>query len=232
MPKTIRIRYMNKGGKAARVKQLAAYAKKKSKVLVNRALQPIAQRYIATLKYCQTYKPVNSTGLNNWQVRLNSIFDPDLTGTGHQPYGRDQLAGLYARYRVISCKYAIQAYSENGIPINVSALPANESHLFSSVSEARENPRTRFIVQAGNGSELKTLRGSVSLASLMGRTKSQYMADDRYQATMGTNPAENAILNIQAQTIDETLLINPGTVYVLTLVYKVEFFDLINQIQS
>jgi len=210
------------------------YRRGKKNVIVNtsKALAPIAQRYITTLKYCQTYKPVNSFGLNNWQIRLNSIFDPDLTGSGHQPYGRDTFSTLYARYRVVKCNYAIQAYSTDGLPVCVSALPANESHLFSSVSEARENPRAKFIVQAGTGSELKTLRGSVYLPSLMGRTSQQYMSDDRYQSTMGTNPAENAILNIQAMLIDENLLINPSVVYVVTLKYTVEFFDLINQVQS
>lgn len=202
------------------------------KLVINKALQPIAQRYICSLKYAQTFKPTNTLGINNWQIRLNSIFDPDFTGGGHQPYGRDQLAGLYARYRVLSCSYAIQAWSSDGHAICVSALPANESHLFSSVSEARENPRCRFIVQAGTGSEFKTLRGRVNLPSLVGRTKAQYMSDDRYQATQGSNPAENAYLNVQGQLIDEGLLINPSIVYLVTLKYKVEFFDLINQPQS
>lgn len=33
---------------------------------------------------------------------LNSIFDPDYTGVGHQPYGRDQWATLYGKYMVTS----------------------------------------------------------------------------------------------------------------------------------
>jgi hypothetical protein len=36
-------------------------------------------------------------------MRLNSLVDPNATGTGHQPYGFDQLAAIYAKYRVLNC---------------------------------------------------------------------------------------------------------------------------------
>lgn len=203
--------------------------KKRTTVLTNtKAMRPFAQRYITTMKYCQTYKPLNTpTGLNVWQLRLNSIFDPDLTGIGHQPYGRDQLEPLYGRYRVISCAYAINAWSSDGAAVQVAALPANEAHTpaFSSVSEIRENPRARYMVQNGQGADFKTLKGKVYLPSLVGRNKAQYMADDRFQATMGSSPAENAVLNIYGQLFDESLLINPSIVYSITLTYTVEFFD-------
>ncbi len=35
---------------------------------------------------------------------MNGLFDPDLTSTGHQPMGFDQLAEIYKGYRVISAK--------------------------------------------------------------------------------------------------------------------------------
>lgn len=35
---------------------------------------------------------------------LNSIFDPDQTGTGHQPLGHDEWANFYKRYQVIGAK--------------------------------------------------------------------------------------------------------------------------------
>ena len=35
---------------------------------------------------------------------MNSLFDPDQTGTGHQPYYFDQFAALYNRYTVLGSK--------------------------------------------------------------------------------------------------------------------------------
>lgn len=45
------------------------------------------------------------TAFNNYS--MNSIFDPNRTGTGHQPYGFDQLATFYNRYYVTGSKMTV-----------------------------------------------------------------------------------------------------------------------------
>lgn len=40
----------------------------------------------------------------SYVYRGNSIYDPDLTGTGHQPYGTDELYTWYSNYTVFSVK--------------------------------------------------------------------------------------------------------------------------------
>lgn len=212
-------------------------APKSSTVLVNRVLQPFAQRYISRMKYAEQINQVGTTlgGLTQFNYNLNSIFDPNRTGGGHQPYGHDTMATLYNRYRVIKCSYAISALGTGGTDGDaysiIAALPANEQvTLNGGVAEAQENPRCKFITQAPNAA-LKVLRGTVSLPSLVGRTKSQYMADDRYQATYGSSPNELAILNIYTGLLNggsQTLTAKIGIV----LDYTVESFDVKNLIQS
>ncbi len=41
-------------------------------------------------------------------VRLNSLYDPDLSGVGSQPVGFDQWSAFYNRYRVISTNVQIR----------------------------------------------------------------------------------------------------------------------------
>lgn len=36
----------------------------------------------------------------NYHFRANSIYDPDVTGVGHQPYGHDNLQNIYKSYVV------------------------------------------------------------------------------------------------------------------------------------
>ena len=38
---------------------------------------------------------------------MNSLFDPNRTGTGHQPYGFDQLSTFYNRYYVTGSKMTV-----------------------------------------------------------------------------------------------------------------------------
>ncbi len=54
-------------------------------------------RYVDTITIA-----VASAAINNHVFRANSIFDPDLTATGHQPLLHDTYATLYERYRVLS----------------------------------------------------------------------------------------------------------------------------------
>lgn len=51
----------------------------------------------------------------SYAFKANAIYDPNKTGTGHQPYGRDQIADFYNRYDVTSAKIYVQYY----IPGNV-----------------------------------------------------------------------------------------------------------------
>lgn len=210
--------------------------KRKPTVNVNRALKPFAQRYITTMKYSEQVKVTGPSGggLAAFRFNLNSIYDPNRTGIGHQPYGYDQLAGLYNRYRVIKCNYVVSGVntgSDGDQYSIIAALPANEQvNLIGGLAEAMENPRCKFITQAPSA-PLRMLKGSVYIPSLVGRNKSQYMADDRYQSTFGSDPNELAVLNLFAGAIDGDPLTNTMTLTV-TLTYVVEVFDVKNQIQS
>jgi len=195
------------------------YARRQKLTNVNRALSPFASRYITKMKYSETF---TLTAVQPNQVmNLNSVFDPNRTGTGHQPYGFDQLAAIYNRYRVIATSYVINCYSGTS-PIRFGCLPCNDNPPnFSNMSELAENPRSRFRIQLPNGST-QTITGKTYIPSLCGRTKAQYMADDRYQAQTSGSPQELALLFITAQTLADAQV---DTTLAITMEYTVEFFD-------
>lgn len=189
------------------------------------SLNPIAQRYICKMKYAETV----TSGLTGIvQFSLNSIFDPNTTGVGHQPYGHDQLQTLYNRYRVISCSYRVIA-NRNTDTLQVVCQPANEPLVYTTAAEFKENPRCRYATQAPNA-EVKPVSGKVYIPSLVGRTKAQYMADDRYQAVFGASPQEAAVLNIGAFTGSDAIASNVP--FNVELVYTVECFDIKHLAQS
>lgn len=182
------------------------------------------------MKYAESLNIVGPAlgGLTQYVFNLNSIFDPNRTGFGHQPYGHDTMSTIYNRYRVIKCNYVISGLAIGGGTGDsygiIAAMPANETAAITGgVAEVQENPRVRYITQAPNDGS-KVLRGSVNIASLVGRTSQQYMADDRYQATFGSSPNELAVLNIFAG------LLNGNNEQITTklnvvLEYTVECFD-------
>lgn len=205
--------------------------RRKPRVNVNRALQPVAQRYICKQKYSDTVT-TDANGL--FTFNLNSVFDPNRTGIGHQPYGFDTMATLYNRYRVISCGWRIYANAVPGVAnYMVAAMPANEVLTILSTSEWRENPRAKYVMASAGGA-VPVLSGKTYLPSLVGRTKFQYMADDRYQAQVTASPNELAILNIATAAIGTGFSgesTNTGQFHIV-LEYTVEYFDVKHLAQS
>jgi hypothetical protein len=59
--------------------------------------------YYFSTNYTQTS---GTLGTGN-QFKINSIYDPDLTGAGHQPLGRDTWAGIYDYYKVLETRVEV-----------------------------------------------------------------------------------------------------------------------------
>lgn len=192
---------------------------RKAKLVVNRAITPVPQRFITKHKYSTTV--TLSTLQNYYRMNLNSLYDPDLTGTGHQPYGFDQMAALFNRYRVFGCSYVINGYQANN-PIRIGCVPTNDAASPANMASLIELPRSKFTTQVPGGPRAQ-IKGYVSLPSLTGRTKAQYMADDRYQAQNNANPQEALILNIMAAKLDDTTV--DGCLITITLNFHCEWFD-------
>lgn len=66
---------------------------------------------VSTLRYCEGVSMAGGVNgnISTYVFRANSIYDPNLTGGGHQPMGRDLLSGLYNHYTVLSstCKVTV-----------------------------------------------------------------------------------------------------------------------------
>lgn len=74
------------------------------------------------LHYCDVVQLSASAGSPGlWQFRLNNMFDPDLTGVGHQPQWYDQLSAVYSYVSIAASKIKVTF-----IPANVSDTEAND----------------------------------------------------------------------------------------------------------
>ena len=134
--------------------------------------------------------------------RAASIFDPDFTGTGHQPLGHDQWATLYQRYRVLGAKMKATF-------INQSATITEAEHVGMCIAEttglglARDmaeqtNNRQSLIGPTGNESWTGYL--NCDLAKFEGDPGAKY--DKDYSADMGTNPVRDVFFYIWAQDLN------------------------------
>lgn len=69
---------------------------------------------ITTLRYCDFYGLTSTSGGSTAQVfRANGIFDPDYSGSGHQPMYRDAYANIYDYYTVLGSKITVTFHSRS-----------------------------------------------------------------------------------------------------------------------
>lgn len=81
--------------------------------------------YTVKLSYADNYRHdiAQNGGASAVQTfRMNSIFDPDITGTGHQPLLRDLWASQYDYYAVLECEYKIRMYNAHGDSVTYTAV--------------------------------------------------------------------------------------------------------------
>lgn len=193
-------------------------------VLVNRALQPIPQRYIARHKYVESV--IITAGVQPFAFRVNSMYDPNSTGIGHQPYARDTYAALYNRYRVIGVKVrVICGNPDANTPVRLTGLFSNDVITSVNGDLAAESPRSKTINQIPNGSTM-VLKHQGYMPSIVGRSKQQYMADDRYQSDVGNNPLEAVYLYLWATNYANS---NVAVNAQVQIEFLCEWFDVINQ---
>lgn len=210
-------------------KRVPRRVRRRNTVNVNRALSPIPQRYITKMKYANT---VLTDANGNFILNLNSLVAPQqttMTG-GHQPYGFDQLAGLYNRYRVIACGWRVQAANATSVT-QFACMPGNSLSTFTpaNFSLLKETSRAKYVTQMPGGNA-QTISGKSYLPSLAGRSKSEYMADDRYQSDVLSSPAEALELLIKTVSVIDAPIAGFGVNILLE--YTVEFFDIKQLTQS
>lgn len=185
--------------------------------------RPFPVRMVATLKYVDTIN-INSAlaAAGNSCIACNSIFDPDLTGTGHQPYGHDNYSAIYNQYTVLSSfiKITPSTVANNhqtyglGIEDGVIASTAFNTWL--------EKPTYIGVAQARD-----SMLGLKPLTMRWDRKK-RFPLNDTYRdlsAPFGSNPSEIEVFNIVLQSSSSSTAIGNNS-FLVEIWYTCEFYEL------
>lgn len=184
----------------------------------------VPNRLAVVMRYIENYSSDTGAGGTNDQLwNLNSIFDPDRTGVGHQPMSHDEYAQLYNRYRVMKCFWniSIQKNDVDTESLYMVVCATNTTPTLT-YETAGEQKGAKTIIVNNNGAGVQTIRGSTRINVLTGETLSEFRGDDENEATMSTSPTTTAILHLV--TGSNTAQVTAFHVHVL-LVYYVEVFD-------
>lgn len=198
----------------------------KRRSAIPRSIGPPKQMF-AKLRWTYPYAVnIAASSYANREFRLNSLHDPDLTGTGDQPYYYDQYMAMFSRYRVYGVKMNVligctMSASNVFYPLlNINSFadqtPAwNTNGQFSAKRSIR-----RFLVP---GQAPVKLSAYYDLRSIAGVSKTEYNSAEVFQALLGANPSRPITLAINLANQDGSATI--AYAFNLQLTFYCKFFD-------
>jgi hypothetical protein len=113
---------------------------------------PLPDSTIRTLKYAAQFTINPAVGTPQTYVfAANGLYDPDVTGIGHQPYGLDQLMANYNHYEVLESCIRIRAFnsSEGSGFLLGTKLDDNGTLTVASTEAVLEQPKWSWTSCAG-----------------------------------------------------------------------------------
>jgi len=152
------------------------------------------EKIITTLRYTEALSIANTGGVSGKVFRMNSLYDPNFTDTGHQPLYFDQYAAIYAKYRVLSSKIKV-TFSPSTSDTEGTAdgpwvvgIGGNASGNFaSSVQTLCEQNRTQSTVLTRDAA---TALATASMTFIPKRDLGISAEEDTLAASIGNNPED------------------------------------------
>ncbi len=128
----------------------------------------------------------------NYVFSCNGMYDPDISGVGHQPLGFDSLTPLYNHYTVIGMKITYQFLTQdNSYTHIVSAKLSTDTTGVTDMTNLIENGKCRWRMVAPGNQGVKTF-GRVTLAVNPNRflAISKPLSEDDLKGTAASNPTK------------------------------------------
>ena len=186
---------------------------------------PFPSRITAVMRYSTSIPlVVGAAGLpTHYLFRANSIFDPDFSGIGHQPYGHDTYQSIYNHYFVKKATITMTPVSQGEYHIFGISL-TDDAVINSNYDTVKETKGTVF---APAGPEIGSARTITQEYKSLQHFGGSDQGNNSLQggSSFGDNPTDSQFFDcwVTAQNSSATQGTNN---YQITITYIVECFEL------
>lgn len=137
----------------------------------------------------------------SYAFSANGLYDPNITGTGHQPLGFDQMELLYEHYNVLHshCKVTFaNSNANNATRVAIFIAPDTTTQAPTSIMENGLCVTDVVIGGLDGANRMKTLEIECDIPKYFGRTREGVISDTDLQGTAAANPTEQVYFIIAA----------------------------------
>lgn len=163
--------------------------------------QGFPKKMVVTHKYREAFDLTSTTGLlGTYLFRCNGMFDPNFSGTGHQPMYYDQLTPLYDHFCVIGSKIklTLTPSTVTTFPSRIVAFVNDDTSVTgTTVDTISEQSQAKQIKQIPAGNN------SVIILTLNWSAKKYFggsvLSNPELQGSAGADPTEQSTYVIAVQ---------------------------------
>lgn len=169
----------------------------------------LPKSYTTRLHYSSEITLNPTTGaMVPYVYRANSLFDPDYTGVGHQPYGFDQLMTWFDHYTVIGSKITVTVFNNgttHNTPGYVTVLLSDSGTAagsYSSIEHMMEGKQRGNVVCGGLGNPAPTFKyAHKKFSAKKFFHKKALVGASQYRGDASNNPTEGAYFEVVAASM-------------------------------
>lgn len=223
-----RKRSRSTGGAAARKRYRITKALAPLRSLSYKHMFPMPKTTRTTLRYVSRGSFVNPSagGLAaTWIFSANGLYDPDISGIGHQPVGFDQLMGMYDHYTVLGAKIVIDVRNDDSTNPQLFGVAVRDSLAAETdpvVLIENGNVDYRLLNNGPNTPCQTRITMSTNIASYLGRKS--ILSDPECKGDSTSNPTEQVAFHCFGFTLGPG--VDGGTMtFVATIDYDVVFHE-------
>lgn len=156
---------------------------------------PFPSSMRAIMRYSTTceFNPTAGSTAHNLFV-ATSIFDPEYTAGGHQPYGHDTYQSIYNHYTVVKAVIKVTWTETVSVAALVGITMTDDPSVNSTYDTVREVKPTKMAVFASDGTT-PTLTQTYDMREVFQNPG----GPNQLRAAFGTSPLENFYFDVWAQ---------------------------------
>lgn len=219
--------FNNKNSRKA--KRVSRQAPRRAGHLPLVAQQPSAKRVLVTYGQAAT---LNESAAGSGVVvfyRLNSVYDPDLTGVGTAALGLGYWANFFQNYRVTRATVRVQATPTNmsagGLAtVIMGAVPQSTMPATKQAWRATPTAKMGVAVNAASGGKnVVELTATYDMAKVLRVNQAEFRSDMDFTGGTASNPARAVNLFLSADSCGSATVVNVS--YNIQITYEVEWFN-------